>query len=113
SKEGVDAVQNRDIIESAYAAATEFTNWLIDNEAKNRFITVFSRLPDEKWSDISRPWIEGQIEAYREFIYNSEVVETAEVGIVKPLRESFIPKYGASHESRLVFYELVKFFKGA
>lgn len=113
SKDGVDAVQNRNIIESAYKEATEFTNWLIDNNAKNRFITAFSRLPDEKWSDSSKPWIEEQIETYREFIFNSEVVETAEAGIVKPLSESFIPKYGGSHESKLDFYELVKFFKGA
>ncbi|WP_194973658.1 hypothetical protein [Aquiflexum lacus] len=113
SKDGIDAVQNRNIIENAYEAATEFTNWLINNDAKNRFITVFSRLPDEKWSDASRPWIEEQIEGYREFIYNSEVVETGEAGIVKPLSGSFIPKYGLSHESKLAFYELVKFFKGA
>lgn len=113
SKDGVDAVQNRNIIESAYEAATEFTNWLINNEAKNRYITVFSRLPDEKWSDASRPWIEEQIEAYREFIYNAEVVETAEAGIIKPLSSSFIPKYGVSNESKFAFYELVKFFKGA
>ncbi|WP_057936264.1 sacsin N-terminal ATP-binding-like domain-containing protein [Algoriphagus resistens] len=113
SKEGVDAVQNREIIENAYEAATKFTDWLIENDAKNRFITVFSKLPDEKWSDASKPWIEEQIKGYREFIYNSEIVETAEAGIIKPLSETFIPKYGASHESKLAFYELVKFFKGA
>jgi hypothetical protein len=113
SKEGIDAIQNREIIDTAYNAASEFTTWLINHGARNLFITALSRLPDEKWSDTSKPWIVENVQEYREFIYNSEVVETADEGVIIPLSDACIPNYGLSRESKLQFYNLVKFLKGA
>ncbi len=113
-KDSADAMQNREIMDFAYATAKEFTDCLIQKGAKNRFIPALSRIPaEDKWTEFSEQWIKENIQKYRDYIFRSEVVETEKEEEIISLEEAIVPNYVGSHESKLEFYDLVKFFKGA
>lgn len=104
--EAADAEENRSIMESAFETAKAFTEWLVKNNSKNRYICAYSRFPDEKWEDFSREWFGKLQEDYRSFLLEQEIVET-DLGVRK-LEECLIPTYGSSDEKKLSFYRLVK-----
>ncbi|MDB4656012.1 hypothetical protein OAE48_04100 [Flavobacteriales bacterium] len=108
--EAADAEENREIVESAFDAAKGFTTWLTENNAINRHICAFSRLPDEKWVEFSKNWYSQLQSNYREFLLDQEIVET-ELG-VKKLDECLIPSYGVSNDTKLNFHKLVSSFLG-
>jgi hypothetical protein len=111
-KDSAEALKNREIMDNAYASAIEFTNWLIQKGAKNRFITALSRIPTEhKWTELSEIWIKENIINYRKFIFSSKLVETENPGEITTIEDSVLPNFQGNQESKLEFYELVKFFK--
>ncbi|WBM75338.1 sacsin N-terminal ATP-binding-like domain-containing protein [Saprospira grandis] len=107
SFESNDANQNRSYIEKAIDGALEFSKWLIDHNAKNRFVCAFNRLPDEKWEDQSKEWYLTYQKDWRQKLLDLLLVETTQ-GITS-LRRSTIPNYGnrhIKHEVKFQFYDL-------
>ena len=108
--EAADAEENRGIIECAFDSAKEFTQWLIANGAKNRYICAYSRLPNEDWEEGSKKWYQELQEDYRTFLLKQDVVETA-TGIGK-LEDCRIPTCGNTDDHKLSFHNLVTPFLG-
>lgn len=112
-KDSPDAIQNREIMDLSYSVAIDFTDWLIQNGAKNRFVPAFSRIPaEDKWTDFSDEWIKSNIKKYREYIYRTKLVETDIESEIITLEEAIIPNFQGDHDSKKEFYNLVKFLKG-
>lgn len=109
--EAADAEENRNIMESAFETAKSFTQWLVKNNAKNRYICAYSRFPDEKWEEFSKEWYGKLQEDYRSFLLGQEIVET-DLGVRK-LDDCLVPTNGSSDERRLSFHRLVKPFLGS
>lgn len=108
--ENFEAQENRRIVNSAFEASKSFTQWLINQNASNRFICALSRLPDEKWQEYSKNWYETLQKSYREFLLKQPLVSTDEGYIV--LRDSIIPSHGNNNDTRLKFYAITKNFVG-
>jgi hypothetical protein len=111
SEEAPDAIENREIIENAIEASIEFTNWLINNGAQNRYVCAYSRLPDYKWEDFSKEWYQDLQKSWRGQLLDTELVETQSEDIIT-LREALIPYYGATDEIKLKFHKMVTPFLG-
>ncbi len=117
SESAPDHIENRELIESAFSAAKEFTNYLIDSGAKNLFVCAYSRLPNEKWQSFSKDWYQKLQENYRSFLNEKALIETdVEVenkSVNIDLNKAFIPNYGENEVDKLAFYEIVKSFIGS
>ncbi|OOQ56466.1 hypothetical protein [Mucilaginibacter pedocola] len=111
SGEAPDAIENRVIIENAIEASIEFTNWLVANGARNRYVCAYSRLPDYKWEDFSRNWYEDLQRDWREQLLDIDLVETQSEEIIK-LKDALIPYYGNTEETKLKFHKLTSPFIG-
>ena len=109
--EAADAEENRGIIEEAFETAKDFTEWLVLNGAKNRYICAHSRMPNEKWEEHSKEWYKELQKEYRAFLLEQEIVET-DKGIRK-LEDCFIPNCGNADETKLRFHQLVRPFIGS
>ena len=112
SEESPDAIENRLIIEGAINASIDFTRWLVEHNAKNRYVCAFSRLPDYKWEDFSKEWYTKLQREWRKQLLEIKLVETQDDTIIK-LAEAIIPNYGANDEVKLMFHDLVIPFLGS
>lgn len=112
-----DHIENRRLIESAFTAAKDFTNYLIEIGAKNLFVCAFSRLPKEKWETFSKEWYEKLQLDYRSFINEKAIVETDFIEdntlLNIEVSKAFIPNYGEADSDKLEFYKIVKQFVGS
>jgi len=111
SQEGDIYKENRNILETAWQAADEFTNWLIEHKAKHLFSLAQSRFPKEKWEDFSKAWYKDlQIER-RSFLRDSQILEN-QTGTMSILKDSYIPNFGEDSETKELFYKIVLPFLG-
>lgn len=103
--ESNEAQLNRQYIEQAVESSVDFSQWLIENGAINRYVCAFSRLPNEKWEENSRKWIEDLQKSWRSQILPLNIFEAAS-GDCIPLSEAIIPLDGGGSDARLSFYHL-------
>lgn len=102
-----EANDNRKIIEYAVESSLKFNDWLIANNAINRYLIAYSPLPkaEEEYDDIvAKPWIEALQQNWRKQLLNQNLLETQN-GIY-PVRVLSVPSfssYGLSEE----FYSLL------
>lgn len=108
--ENFEAEENRKIISKAFEASKEFTEWIVKQNASNRYVCALSRLPDEKWQEQSKNWYASLQQNYRAFLLSQPLVETDEGNMI--LKDSLIPTYGSSKETKLRFYNITKNFIG-
>ncbi|WKN33798.1 DUF3883 domain-containing protein [Porifericola rhodea] len=112
STEAHEAHENRKIIEQAFVAAKEFTDWLINCGAKNLYVCAHSRLPDEKWEEFSKAWYLELQKDYRAFLLIKDIVETKDSYLKRSLRFCLIPNFGQTDETKHLFYWIAKDYYG-
>jgi hypothetical protein len=111
SESAPEHLENRELVEKAFEAAKELTQYLLAQEAKNLYVCAYSRLPNEKWQPKSKQWYDQLQIDYRAFINNSEIVET-EAGSKSVLNSIVIPDFGDKDEDKLKFYDTILSFVG-
>lgn len=109
--ESREAIDNRLIVEQAFEAFKDLTQWIISNNAKNKYIAVLSRMPEENWQDYSKTWYVNLQSAYRRHLLYLPLVENNDGGNIT-IAEACIPVSGNSNESKKRFYNIVKDLKG-
>lgn len=90
-------ISNRDIVEKAVDAVFSFNEWLINNNATNRYLLASSRIPEssEKYSeDVAAPWIKNLQLKWRERLLEEQLVET-ETG-VDIVRNLSVPSFSTN-----------------
>lgn len=107
---------NRAILEAAQTAAIKFTDWLVTQEAKNRFVLATTRLPEADLDEDAKKWFRGQQRSWRTALLSKPIVET-EGGTTETLLAVRIPRFaaGTSEEIKLAnadLYELVANYLG-
>lgn len=109
SEESKDAIENRKSIENAILVSQEFTQWLIDNNAVNRHICVYTRRPELKstWEDFSKNWYSEIQTEWRKQLIELPLLET-EAGAIIDLKNAIIPEDGDSKEFKVEFYKISK-----
>lgn len=112
SESAPDHIENRDIVEKAFAAAMIFTDYLISINAKNLYVCAFSRMPKEKWQEFSKPWYEKLQKDYRSFVDTKVLMET-DIPSNEILSSVVVPVFGDSDDDKFSFYDIVEPFKGA
>lgn len=111
SESAPEHLENRALVEKAFKAAKELTQYLLAHEAKNLYVCAYSRLPNEKWQPKSKQWYDQLQIDYRSFINNLEIVET-EAGNKEVLNSTVIPDFGDKDEDKLKFYDTILPFVG-
>ncbi len=109
SEESKEAIDNRQSIEHAITVAQKFTQWLIENEAINRYICAYTRRPELKstWEDFSKNWYTNIQEDWQKQLIELPLVETEEGSIIQ-LKNAIIPEDGNTKELKEEFYILSK-----
>ena len=90
-------VTNRQIVDKAVDAVIKFNEWLISNNATNRYLLASSRIPEshERYSeDVAAPWIKNLQLRWRKQLLDEQLVET-ETG-VDILRNLSVPTFSAT-----------------
>ena len=103
SEEDEDSLANRALLEKAVEEAIAFGEWLIDYGAINRYVMAYTRIPDIPWEDEAREWYRALQTNWRKRLVELPLLESA-AGAPALLRDSFIPKYGATKEVREAFW---------
>lgn len=106
--ENIIAGENRKLFTKAISAALSFNQWLIEKNAKNRYLLALSRLPDPLIpfdKDYAKIWIEKLQEKWRESLSKQELVETENGNAT--LDSLSIPYYEGKDEDKLKFFDLV------
>ena len=103
-------ISNRQIIDKAVDAVLKFNEWLINNNATNRYLLASSRIPEssEKYSeDVAAPWIKNIQLRWRKQLLDEQLVET-ETG-VDILRNLSVPAFStiATKEINENFFNLL------
>ena len=111
SESAPEHLENRELVEKAFVAAKQLTQYLLTQETKNLYVCAYSRLPDENWQTKSKKWYNQLQIDYRVFINNLEIVET-EVGSKSVLNSIVIPDFGDKDEDKLKFYDTILSFVG-
>ncbi|WP_224994413.1 sacsin N-terminal ATP-binding-like domain-containing protein [Cesiribacter sp. SM1] len=111
SQDGTEAKENRKIVQEAVNAALMFSQWLIERNARNRYVCAFSRLPHEKWEDFSESWYKNLQVLWRKELASLPIVETAAENL-QLLKNCRVPSYGLSNEIKTNFYSLTSSFIG-
>lgn len=114
SESAPDHIDNRQLIEKAFSTAKLFTDYLIEQNAKNLFVCAFSRMPIEKWQEKSKEWYKKLQIDYRTFIKAKTIVELETVSVANAtLNNAFVPVYGDTDQDKLAFYDILMPFIGA
>ena len=95
-----EAKDNRRIIDHAVDAAIHFNEWLIEHQAKNRYLIAYSRRPQPEVSyddRVALPWIKSLQATWRAKLLEQQLAETKD-GIF-PLKEISIPSFAGYNES--------------
>ncbi len=111
SESAPDHIENRALVEKAFEAAEELTQYLVAQNAKNLFVCAYSRLPNEKWQPKSKDWYDKLQFNYRQFLNELAIVETETLSKEK-LEDVCVPDYGEKDEDKLKFYDIVLQFVG-
>lgn len=111
SESAPEHVENRQLVEKAFLAAKELTEYLLNQKAKNLYLCAYSRLPSEKWQAKSKEWYDQLQVNYRSFLNNLQIVEN-EAGLVSVLNDTVIPDFGEKDEDKLRFYDTILPFVG-
>jgi hypothetical protein len=101
-------IVNRRILKHAMEKARSLTEWLIRNKARNLCFVVRSRIPKgfkEEEKETVAWYTENIQKPYRNFIMESEVVETAIENI--KLRGAIIPKFDGTDEQNEFLWEIL------
>lgn len=103
-------ISNRQIVDKAVDAVLKFNEWLINNNATNRYLLASSRIPEssEKYSeDVAAPWIKNLQLRWRKQLLDEQLVET-ETG-VDILRNLSVPAFStiATKEINENFFSLL------
>ena len=107
---------NRDLLETAQTAALAFTDWLVAQGARHRYVLATTRLPDTDLDDDAKRWYRGQQRSWRAALLSKPLVETA-AGPAATLAAVRIPRFAAvaskeNEEANAELYGLVADYLG-
>lgn len=109
NEDSAEVLSNRSIIEQAVDGVLEFTEFLIEKNATNRFVCALSRIPEltVPLQEDVKGWLSELQINWRDELIEYELVRTAD-GKYIPLRECWIPNDNNTNK----FYSIASKFLG-
>lgn len=110
---GEEPARNRALIEAAQVAALDFTKWLLEHNAGNRFVLANTRIPEANMEPATIAWYQTLQTTWRKALLELPLVET-EAGIPVALQDVRIPRLGgnAKQEANDALWQLAVGFLG-
>jgi hypothetical protein len=105
--------QNRELVEAAQVAALSFTDWLLEHNARNRYVLANTRIPSIGMDTDALLWYGGLQTAWRKALMVLPLVET-EAGTPEALESVRIPRLhgNAKSEDNKALWTLAAGFLG-
>lgn len=112
---GDEPTRNRALVESAQAAALDFTTWLLTHNARNRFVLANTRLPEANMDTAAITWYKALQAAWRKELLDLPLVETESENGLASLAQVRIPRLrpNAKQEDNDALWALAVDFLGA
>ena len=91
-----EPTRNRALIEAAQAAALDFTTWLLEHNAHNRFVLANTRIPEASMDATTTAWYKALQTTWRKALLDLPLVETEAENGLASLAQVRIPRLRAN-----------------